>query len=538
MRLRLLTVFLVSVVSVSHCFAQMNTGIDYINGGMYQTAKSFFKKQMNDPLLKADACYYMGEVYRLTANADSASFYYNSGLQTNPDNALCSVGKASLLFSKSEQEAEDLIKKALKSDKKNAALRVAVAKAYLANNKQDKAVSYLSDAHDLDKKNTAAYLLEGDIFLAKLNGGDAANKYEMAIYFDKDCKAAYVKLASLHFAAKNYDMAGSALDKLKAIDPNYAPALKVQGEIAFAQNQFEDAATAYAEYIKSPEATPADYTRYASILYFKKDYPTSIDIAKKALLSDPNNIVMQRILGYDLYETKDYTNGLSQMEGFMKNAKPEDFIALDYIYYARLLVQNGKDSLAIDYFRKALSMDNTKVELNKEIILAYEKMKKYEEAATEYEAYVKVIQTPLNSDLFSWGTDNYFAGGAIDSVMIAKDPQLAGKKKAFLTKADSLFHQLTIVLPDNYRGYFWQGRTNALMDPETTQGLAKPYYEKAAEILEKSGLLPNYLIESYQYLGYYYYLKNDKDNTRKYFEKVLALDPNNANAKKVLDQYK
>lgn len=538
MRLRLLTVFLVSVVSVSHCFAQMSTGIDYINGGMYQTAKSFFKKQMNDPLLKADACYYMGEVYRLTANADSASFYYNSGLQVNPENALCSVGKASLLFSKNEQEAEDLIKKAVKSDKKNAELRVAVAKAYLAYNKPDKATSYLSDARDLDKKCTDAYLLEGDIFLSKLNGGDAANKYEMAIYFDKNCKAAYVKLANLHFAAKNYDMAGSALDKLKAIDPAYAPALKIAGEIAFAQNQFDDAAAAYAEYVKSQEVTSADYARYASILYFKKDYATSIEVAKKALQTDPKNIVTQRILGYDLYETNDFANGLSQMEGFMKNAKPEEFIALDYVYYARLLVKNDKDSLAIDYFRKAFSMDNTKVELNKEIIQAYEKMKKYEEAANEYESYVKLIQTPLNADLFSWGKDNYFAGGAIDTVMIAKNPQLANKKLALLTKADSVFHLLALALPENHLGYLWQGRANALMDPEIVKGLAKPHYEKVIALLEEQKKSPKDLIEAYQYLGYYYYLKSDKENTRKYFEKILALDPNNANAKKVLDQYK
>ena len=43
--------------------------------------------------------------------------------------------------------------------------------------------------------------------------------------------------------------------------------------------------------------------------------------------------------------------------------------------------------------------------------------------------------------------------------------------------------QVAAKVPDNYLGNFWRARVNSLRDPETTQGLAKPYYEAALSIL-------------------------------------------------------
>ena len=70
-------------------------------------------------------------------------------------------------------------------------------------------------------------------------------------------------------------------------------------------------------------------------------------------------------------------------------------------------------------------------------------------------------------------------------------------------------------------GYFWRARVNAILDPNTELGLAKPYYEKVVEILEKTNTAERKkeMIEAYQYLGYYYYLKEDMTNSLIYFNK-------------------
>mgnify|MGYP000802141154 CR=1 FL=1 len=69
---------------------------------------------------------------------------------------------------------------------------------------------------------------------------------------------------------------------------------------------------------------------------------------------------------------------------------------------------------------------------------------------------------------------------------------------------------------------------------------AKPYYEKVAEMLLAKNE-PRYnsaLIECYSYLGYYYLLKSDYPVSKEYWNKILAIDPTNATAKKALDGIK
>ena len=44
-------------------------------------------------------------------------------------------------------------------------------------------------------------------------------------------------------------------------------------------------------------------------------------------------------------------------------------------------------------------------------------------------------------------------------------------------------HLLTEQAPDSYLGDMWRARTHSAMDPETTEGLAKPYYEKVVDVL-------------------------------------------------------
>ena len=92
--------------------------------------------------------------------------------------------------------------------------------------------------------------------------------------------------------------------------------------------------------------------------------------------------------------------------------------------------------------------------------------------------------------------------------------------------------------PDNYMGYFWLARTNSLKDPNSELGLAKPYYEKVIEILEKKGTNANQLIEAYSYLGYYLYIKGQLAESIPYWEKILALKPDHAVAKQALEGIK
>ena len=170
------------------------------------------------------------------------------------------------------------------------------------------------------------------------------------------------------------------------------------------------------------------------------------------------------------------------------------------------------------------------------------------DAISAYQKYYasldKEKQTP---DLqFQIGRLYYGAGTQPDSLTITVE-----ERKQALMSADSVFHAIAEAAPDSYLGNFWRARANSALDPETTQGLAKPFYEEVAALLESKND-PHYnsaLVECYSYLGYYYLLaienpalkaeaKANKDKSIEYWNKILAIDPANATAKRALDGIK
>lgn len=74
-----------------------------------------------------------------------------------------------------------------------------------------------------------------------------------------------------------------------------------------------------------------------------------------------------------------------------------------------------------------------------------------------------------------------------------------------------------------------------MSDPESTQGLAKPYYESALSLLEKKeDASKSVLIECESYLGYYYFLKKDYEQSKVFWNKILQIDPENPTAKQAV----
>ncbi|MBK5271323.1 MAG: tetratricopeptide repeat protein, partial [Bacteroidia bacterium] len=72
-----------------------------------------------------------------------------------------------------------------------------------------------------------------------------------------------------------------------------------------------------------------------------------------------------------------------------------------------------------------------------------------------------------------------------------------------------------------------------------TFGLAVPHYQKLIELFEKDTLNPmnrKHLIEAYGYLAAYESnSQKDYQEAIGYFEKLLALDPNNSDAKRYVE---
>lgn len=459
-----------------------------------------------------------------------------SAQQTEPESALKRIELAKAQIKRNPSAAEEAFNDILKGkNKKNPDLLIAIGEAYLENNNTGIAATYLDRVMELNNKYAPAYLLAGDIALSKDNVGEACSKYEQAIYFDSTCKEAYMKYAHT-YAGVNSALAIEMLQKLQVQDPSYLPAEKELANIYYSMGEYGKAKDAFERFFATGQPDMNDLTNYGMVLFLAKDYTRSLEIVGKGLVKDPGNHILKRLAMYNNYELKQNEAGLAAATRFFDNPNNPDYVYLDYLYYGRLLSAFKQADKAIVYYEKALKMDPEKVEIWKELSDTYEKLHNYDKAIEAYNSYLKGQEDPAEtSDLFLLGRLYYYVGSA-ESDSLKNDP---GKKKELLAHADSIFGIVAERVSDNYLGNFWRARTNSLLDPETTEGLAKPYYEAALAILEsKPDVSKSLLIECDSYLGYYYFVKNDYPTSKTYWNKILTIDPGNETAKKALEGIK
>ena len=415
-------------------------------------------------------------------------------------------------------------------NKKNTSLLVEIGRAYLDQGKTAEAAEYAQRAKDVNSKCAVAYLLSGDVALKLNDVNKASSDYNQAIYLDENCSEAYFKYAQV-YKGVDPQLSLDMLMRLQTKTPDDNRISKELADVYYTMGQYGKAKEAYESYLKVGMPTEQDYTRYAMLLYLNKDYAQSSDMAKKGLELAPENHVLKRLAMYDNLELKDYKEGLEAAATFFSNPGNPDYVYLDYVYFARLLEADKQYDEAVAQFDKALSMDKSHTEIYKDISDVYEKERDFPKAIEAYKNYLGGMKSdPDISDLFLYGRLNYYA---------ATDSAYQDKQPLYLAEADTIFAQVAAKVPDNYLGNFWRARVNSLRDPETTQGLAKPYYEAALSILEqKPDSTKSVLVECNSYLGYYYFVKEDYNQSKLYWNKILEIDPGNETATKALQGIK
>ena len=428
--------------------------------------------------------------------------------------------------------AEDLMKG---KNKKNLDLMLALANVYFEAGKVEgeEMEELLEKARKADKKDPRVSLLEGDIALSKKNAGQACQFYEQAIYFDKNCYEAYLKYAQAYKSASPAQ-AIAKLQELKQVAPDYLEADKALADVYYANKRFDDAVKSYAKFIHTDIATEDDIVNYAFALFLNHDFEASLEIARKGLEQNPDHRIFYRLAMYNCIDLKRYDEANELAEVFFNQLKDVNYSGLDYRYYGALLDAQEKYLDAVAQYEKALELDTTQVELWSQISSTYENNGDYTKAIEAYKKYCETLdpEEKTMQNTFQLGRLYYGEGTSTDSVKVSVDMRAAA-----LQEADTIFAQVAINAPDSYLGNFWRARTRSAMDPETTAGLAKPYYEKVAEMLlaKNDARYNNVLIECYRYLGFYYLVQVDYPMSKEYWNKILAIDPENELAKRALE---
>jgi len=495
----------------------------------FDLAAADFRQLIAKDPAKGDNYFYYGENFFKNNNPDSALIIYKKGADAQPTNALnfVGIGKVLLLQGK-DADANTNLFKAKTLAGKNTNQLTELADAYInapaTSRNPTQAITILDEALKYDSKNAEAHILKGDALdmLHPTEGAPAIKEYEEAQKLNPKSPKAVLRQGKLWNRAHNYQL---ALDKYKEaikIDPTFAPAYIEQAELYHRANQDNNALDAIKKYLELNGNSSYANGRYASFLFESKQYPEAIKQIEAIQQKDTSDAYLDRILGYSYDEmgnktdTAAYTKGSKAINRFFRKTSGKNFnyIADDYKHKGLLLSKSGKDSLGVLELQKAIDLDPTKnCDLYSEIGKIWMKSKKYDKAIVAFEKKPSCGKTLTGQDYYDLGRAYYY--GPKDFV-----------------KADTSFAGLVQSNPTYPLGYFWRAKASVQIDSKNEKWLAKPFYEKALEIVKPEERVANKtnVIEACSYLGYYYVKMKDNEKAKPYWTIVKELDPNNEKA--------
>lgn len=516
-------------------------GMEYYEAGQLDNAKELLvRNHGNSSTDKALSYYYQAMIALEEDKAADAKNLFNQGVNADPNNPYNYIGLGRLdLMANSPKEAETNFKKAEGLGKKDAAVQIAIARAYDAVNPElyakeiDKRVE---KARKMDMKDPAIYVFEGDRLARTKDYGSAGAKYEMALNYDPNATAAYFKYANL-FSQVNPEYGINMLKKLLDLNPNSALGQRSLANAYYNQNMFKEAAEEYGKYVNNPNHFKQDEDRFAFLLFYGGDYQKGYDYASNLLKQNPGNFSAMRYQFMNAAQIPAMADQMLPMAealyvAHMKDPKNNAFAPIDYI----LIGQEMKGAKKYDEAKTVLTEGTTNLPTNaalfKELAMLNVDMNDMPGASVAYDGYLANTPNPGFND--NWqGAIFAFYSGVQDK---ESDPAAS---KAFFDKALKFADTAAEQYPGMYRPMKLHGDV-ALQQGNNEAALG--YYIQAIDALEAmesagqdTSRFATDAKNLYNTVGNSYLDKNDKATAKRYFNGYLKYDPNNADYRKFVD---
>jgi tetratricopeptide (TPR) repeat protein len=486
----------------------------------FSTAKSIYAPILKANPADADKWFNLGEAYFKNEQFDSAKIIYQGGIAANPrfPANYVGLGKCFLVEGKKDDALKNFNKVIDMVSGKDIPTAVLVAKGYICDEKNgmpDLAIELMKKKIEMNDKSASAYEALGDAYLFKNDGGNAMTNYEAAVTNDPKRSSVLVKMGMIYVRAKNLDEAAKDFNKAIEIDEAFPPAHRELSDLYFFSGKFEKAKTEYDTYLKYADQTPETRVRNVINLYKTERYDDVIKAANTELSSQPNNYKLYRYLAYSLVKQDKMPEAESAFTNYFKLVPADKMLATDYSNYVKALTKTGKDSIAIVTMKKAMEVDKN-ADFTNDILAINFKQKKYNQVIADYEVAM----------------NNGYKGNANTYFYASRSYYYNENWKM----ADSVNKKITEILPSSPSGWLGRAQCCIRLDPESTLGLAKPFYEKYLETVKMDDAKnKGQIINAYRYLASYAAIQqNDNATAKSFIEKILVLDPEDAQAKEAM----
>lgn len=439
------------------------------------------------------------------------------------------------LIESNAPDAEKQIKAIYKKNKKNGEVIVGIARAYYEAKDTANARTYAEFATKLNYG--PAYIVLGDIAALADDGGGAARMYDQAIYFAPKDPAAYYKYATV-YRKVHLESAISKLDDLGVQRPDMVASGEInvlKGRVYDLANKVELAAETYNQ-VPLDRMEDRDVVSAARANFLLGNYKKSQEIIDFALQKNPRKFTYNQMGLFNYVQLKEYDKALEYADRMLNQSDSVKMNPEIYGVYANALNGAKKYDEAIDAYQKALTMDfdsqDKKAGLIKEMSKAYVEQKNFEKAIECFKKYMETLSQTSLDDYEDLG--KYYE-------LYAKTFEDAEQRKAQFTEADKVYEEGIQKFPKSEQFLLYKrALVNTQIDPETTEGLAKPHFERLIELVTANAELnaghKMILKRSYHYMAAYnFLLAKNYEEALNYAQKLLELDPENVAGKAILE---
>ncbi|ULQ58357.1 tetratricopeptide repeat protein [Flavihumibacter rivuli] len=494
----------------------------------YKSAKDNFEKMLAANPNDMMATYWLGQTMIELKDIEGAKALYQRALSTNGNapELLVGIGHIELLEGKKE-EARQRFETAI-SLTKGKDIRIYNAIGYAIVNSKDGDANFVIEklspmTTQKGFNSPETWLVIGDAYRKLVDGGNAIQSYQKALALDPNNAAAKHRMGKLYLTQKNTEVFLPAFEDAVRLDPNYAPSYYEMYYYWF-NRDINKAKDFYDKFLAVSDPDPSNDYEKTSILYASRRYDEAISTAKGFItsLGDKADPRYYKLIAYSYDELKDSVNAKNYLDQYFAKQKADGFVPKDYEFKAQLYSKfPGNELEVLNSYNKAIALDTAYESRLEMMTNAAALAKKTGNRAAEADFLGQIYntrKTTRNTDLYNWGFANYQA--------------------ANYAKSDSIFGVYAEKYPNEIFGYLWQARSKQAMDTAMTQGLAVAAYEKlAAKAVEIDPVkYKTQAVSSYFYLvSYYNDIKKDKATAIQYLDKVLAVDPGNADATRIKD---
>jgi tetratricopeptide (TPR) repeat protein len=545
---RSLSLAFVAVFLVQQLLAQsIDDGKKFMYYERFKSAKEVFEKLVTANPKNEDAAYWLGQAYIGLEDVAKAKQTYQAALQANATSPLVMVGMGHIeLLENKATDARNHFDMAINNSKSkdNEVLHaVGRANAYTKAGDANYGITHLQKITTTKKFNDpSVFVTIGDSYRKLVDGGNAVLAFKNALTLNPKYAAAKYKEGLIYESQKNREFFLPAFEEAAVMDPNYGPAFYS----LYAYWYFRDVAKAedyLNKYIAVIDSDPQNdyyriYLKYASG-QFKEAITQSDDLIKRvgADIIKPRIYVLKayshKSLAEKLAKDKDsvaavaeYANAKKNIDIYLAKAKPEDIVPKDYELLGDIMAGTpGSESQSYAFYEKAMDADtvqeNKASYLDKAVVQA---KKQNDKAATAYwaEKQYKAKKTPSNVDMYNLGRIFFDAGAATGDFN-------------YFRKSDSVFAIYSTQYPDQAYGYYWRARANWSIDTSMVNSMANPHFEKFIQVASASkdsvSFRPQIKLAYKYFIGYNIFVKKDYKVAIEFCDKILAIDPNDAEAK-------